>query len=234
MPCAFSQSATTTPAEAAATASARSRFLINAEGKVVTPSTTYFLEKREKFRREADTADPGAVVLLGDSLTANFPPDKLPSGMRILNRGIGGDKIGGWKYYGVLDRIDCCVAALKPSKVFLMIGINDLVSSNTPEDEMTSGIRTLLSRLGESISPRQIYVQSVLPLRGKHSSKNPKVDRFNEVLKQEAAAAGVHYLDIHPLFENEEGELSDEYTSDGLHLNPAGYSRWADAIAEHM
>lgn len=211
-----------------------SKFPINEDGKVVTPSTAYFLEHREKFRQEAPSIEPGAVVLLGDSLTARFPMEKLPAGVRIVNRGIGGDKVGGWKFYGLLDRLDCSVEALKPSKLFLMIGVNDIVSANTPEDEMTSGMRTLLTRLKETVPADRIYVQSVLPVRDKFAEKNAKIDAFNVVLQREAETAGVHFLNLHPLFEDTEGKLSDQVTSDGIHLRDPGYDIWAEQLAKYL
>lgn len=60
------------------------------------------------------------IVFLGDSITEKIDWKELFSKNNILNRGIGSDTIS-----GLINRTDSIVK-LKPSKVFLMIGINDI------------------------------------------------------------------------------------------------------------
>lgn len=60
------------------------------------------------------------IVFLGDSITEKIDWRELFSYPNIVNRGIGSDTIT-----GVNNRIDSIVK-LRPSKVFLMIGINDI------------------------------------------------------------------------------------------------------------
>lgn len=62
------------------------------------------------------------IVFLGDSITEKIDWHELfhNSHYDILNRGIGSDTIS-----GVINRINTIIN-LKPSKVFLMIGINDI------------------------------------------------------------------------------------------------------------
>ena len=42
---------------------------------------------------------------------------------------------------------------------------------------------------------------------------------------------GIEYLDLYPLFTDRNGDLSLEFTTDGLHLNPQGYTVWRTALA---
>ncbi|MFT5328913.1 MAG: lysophospholipase L1-like esterase, partial [Planctomycetaceae bacterium] len=67
--------------------------------------------------------DQGAVVFLGDSITqgwgANFR-DKF-SGMKLANRGIGGDTTR-----GMLIRLKEDVLSLNPSAIVLLLGTNDV------------------------------------------------------------------------------------------------------------
>ena len=40
----------------------------------------------------------------------------------------------------------------------------------------------------------------------------------------------VHYLDLHPLFVNEQGELKAAFTADGIHLTEPAYDIWTQEI----
>ncbi|HWA97307.1 MAG TPA: GDSL-type esterase/lipase family protein, partial [Pirellulales bacterium] len=67
--------------------------------------------------------DQHAVVFLGDSITQGWGPDfkgKFP-GMKLANRGIGGDTTR-----GMLIRLDEDVLALNPAAIVLLMGTNDI------------------------------------------------------------------------------------------------------------
>ena len=72
----------------------------------------------------ADVAkDQGAVVFLGDSITQGWGADfkKSFDGMKLANRGIGGDTTR-----GMLLRLQEDVLALNPKAVVLLMGTNDI------------------------------------------------------------------------------------------------------------
>jgi hypothetical protein len=60
------------------------------------------------------------IIFLGDSITEKMDWQELFSSNNIINRGICSDTIS-----GVINRLDS-ILQVKPSKVFLMIGINDM------------------------------------------------------------------------------------------------------------
>jgi hypothetical protein len=47
-----------------------------------------------------------------------------------------------------------------------------------------------------------------------------------------SARFGFQFVDLHPLFLNDEGELRDEYALDAVHLNVSGYMAWLGAISD--
>jgi len=63
----------------------------------------------------------GKIVFLGDSITEYFSVQEFFSNVKIYNRGISSDTTE-----GVIIRLDSTVLNLEPSKVFVMIGINDM------------------------------------------------------------------------------------------------------------
>jgi hypothetical protein len=72
----------------------------------------------------ADVAkDQGAVVFFGDSITQGWGTDfkKAFEGMKLANRGIGGDTTR-----GMLLRLKEDVLSLRPKAVVLLMGTNDI------------------------------------------------------------------------------------------------------------
>ncbi|MDY7021970.1 MAG: GDSL-type esterase/lipase family protein, partial [Cyanobacteriota bacterium] len=86
----------------------------------------------------------------------------------------------------------------------------------------------------------QIVVQSILP----HSAEaatwesrdrllaipNSRIRLLNRKLEALATAEGALYLNLHPLFTDEDGKLRPELSTDGLHLNNNGYLVWKSGI----
>ena len=53
---------------------------------------------------------------------------------------------------------------------------------------------------------------------------------INQIIRRFHDGERVHYLDIGHTFLEPDGTLSAEIMPDALHLSPAGYQRWAEAI----
>jgi lysophospholipase L1-like esterase len=207
---------------------------LSPDGKLLTESAKFWLKKVEEFRQDNKKQTPGGIVLLGDSITQRFPVKEMFPGMQVINRGIGGDKIGGGQYYGLIDRLDVSVYDLKPRKLFILIGINDILFAQTTRKNMKRHYYNLLATLKKNCTNCSIYVQTVLPVSGKFAKFNPDVLKFNKIVKQAAEKSGFTCIDIHPDFMNEKGELRAEFTNDGLHLTPAGYAQWKKILMPYM
>jgi len=53
-------------------------------------------------------------------------------------------------------------------------------------------------------------------------------------LKEFADQHRVEYLDLQSLFKDREGNLGEEYSLDGLHLNGAAYTIWAEELKKRI
>jgi len=198
---------------------------VSPEGKWLTGSASYWQRKVGEFQGDNPSRKPGGIVLLGDSITERSPFESLKD-LNVINRGIGGDKIGGWKYYGLLDRMDVSVYQLEPSKLFIMIGVNDIVYAHTPEGNMKSNLKRLFRELGENLPGSEVYVYSILPSRGTFSKYNGEISDFNRFIEGACRKFEFVYLDLHRYFTDEKGELRGDYAADALHLNKRGYTEW--------
>lgn len=198
---------------------------ISDDGRIVDVSGEYWLERVAAFHEENRHLESGGIVFVGDSITEGFRVGEMFPGLEAINRGISGDKIGGSRFYGVLDRVDVSVAELNPRKVFLLIGVNDIIFWDVPPREMRRGYKRLLRRIREVYSDGLLYVETLLPLRGEYEHHMPEALQFNEYLKTLAPAFGATLLDVHAAFRDEHGLMREDYTTDGLHLSPKGYER---------
>lgn len=164
--------------------------------------------------------EPGAIVFLGDSITEGglwheWFPDK-----RVVNRGIDGDTT-----QGVLDRLRA-VSAGEPSKVFLLIGTNDLSLRAKPE-EIAERAGRIVDRIREDSPNTEVVVQSVMP---RHLKFRDRIQDVNKRYRELAEQRGLRYIDLWPALADDEGALRSALTRDNLHLGGAGYRAWVEVL----
>lgn len=168
------------------------------------------------------------VVFLGNSITDFNEWQELLEVPQVRNRGISGDIT-----FGVLERLDE-VTAGQPSKVFILIGIND-ISRQIPAKVILHNYRRIVTRIKTESPGTRIYVQTILPVnsdfpaRG-HFNKDDVIKEVNDGLRTLAREEGIELIDIHDHFLDATGKLDKKFTYDGLHLNAAGYRHWAPLL----
>ena len=178
-----------------------------------------------KFEKEPVVK--GRIIFLGNSITQIGDWKKLLNDTTVINRGIGGDVT-----FGVLKRLEEVINR-QPSKLFLLIGIND-IGKDIPDSVIAYNVRKIIVRVQAGSPSTKIYLQSILPLNPdvknfpQHYDKQQHVLSTNELLKEVAEATHCTYVNIHDLFTDKQGRLDAKYTFDGLHLAPAfgGYEIW--------
>lgn len=177
------------------------------------------------------------VVFLGDGLTDEGEWSELFNNRRVKNRGITGDLSS-----DVIDRLHL-VTRGEPRSVFIMVGINDLCCSGTPES-VAINVEQIIKRL-KSESPRtEVYLQSILPVSDRIQNLSEMqmpneeilkdIERANSIIEQLCVAYGVTYIDLHSLLVGGNGQIKPEYSSNGLHLVGEGYLAWREAIARFV
>ena len=183
-----------------------------------------FLEKHQArlvSAFEAFPLVPDDIVFLGDSITEGGPWEELFPDLPVRNRGVGGDTTE-----GVLKRLQQVTRA-EPSKVFLLIGTNDLFRG-VSEDEIVGNITEILDRLKQETPDTEVYLQSVLP---RAPSYRAAVEALNARLAEVALEHGSAWVDLYPAFlDPETGGIRAELSNDELHLLGPGYALWKEQI----
>lgn len=184
-------------------------------------------EFRAKWADQVES-DKGAVVFLGDSITQGWGADFRDqfAGMKIANRGIGGDTTR-----GMLVRLETDVLSLDPSAIVLLMGTNDLEVEIDPE-AIGRNFELILSAIKEHDPEVPIVLCLVFP---SSPEKNRPADKIRQVNELYAAAVKgdpqVTVIDTWSLFADpESGDAEPTWFRDLLHLNPEGYERWGAAL----
>lgn len=226
-------SAETQPVARAGTAAPRcteiSADVFPAEGVKVKTHTDFAKEHfRERVKQfAAKPLDCGKIIMLGDSLVElNDWSRTVRRGSALRNRGVSGDTSD-----GLLLRLGE-ITASQPRAVFLMIGTNDLYTSNSPRTTVANIVRAVDDIRAQS-PDTMIFVQTVFPLRW-DNAPNDKVRAINALLKKQGRKLHFIVLDTYALMADKDGRLKAAYTTDGLHLSAKGYGVWSVLVSATM
>jgi lysophospholipase L1-like esterase len=163
-------------------------------------------------------------------LEATFPGQ----GIVVINRGHSGDKAEVTR-----DDLPGHLLRDRPQAVLLLTGYNDLevcgpgqAGSTTCRmaiERVAFAVRDCIRKAKESpVGIKYIFVSTLTP-----SGTGPKridrgaIEETNGRIRQMVAAEKATLADTYPLFLGHEAEY---VSSDGLHLNPAGYQAIADSF----
>lgn len=188
---------------------------------------------KQEAKITADKNPQRLTILAGDSLSLWFPPELLPEDRNWLNQGISGEVSN-----GLLQRLDF-FDRTQPDMILVMVGINDLIRG-LDDQEIITNYRQIISYLRRKHPQAEIVIQSILPhgaggttWEGKEkllAIPNSRIRKLNQELNNIATKKGARYLNLHPLFTDQQGNLRSNFTTDGLHLSPPGYLVWRTAL----
>ncbi len=191
-----------------------------------------WVKRHEAFLAQRDLA-PVDLLFVGDSITEGWLGEGRDTWNReyvprnALNLGIGGDET-----QHVLWRLDHGeVDGLSPRLVVLLIGTNNLGNGDDTPAETAAGVAAVVAKLREKLPGSPILLLAVFPReREPNEPLRRAVVELNRLIAPLGGGTHVHYLDIGPVFLRPDGVLPTTIMPDYLHLSPAAYQLWADAI----
>ena len=132
-----------------------------------------------------------------------------------------------------------CASVTGASKVFIMLGMNDLALYGI--DDTIQSAKTLIGDILTQSPGVTIYVQSVTPIiAGKEDedSNNINIRKFNGELEQLCSENGYHYLNVYEQLADNDGYLPLEYCSDpdsqGIHFTDEACELWIQYLKENV
>ncbi len=176
---------------------------------------------------ERISQDQHALVFLGDSITQGWNDDFQGkfAGVKKANRGISGDTTR-----GMLLRLRDDVLALDPAGVVLLMGTNDLEEGAEPAS-IAENFQLIVAALKAHNPAMPIVACQMFPSSATMKRPAEKIKQTNELFA--AAVKGdpqITLLDTWTLFADSDGDANANEFPDLLHLNEAGYAKWARAL----
>lgn len=118
-------------------------------------------------------------------------------------------------------------------KIYVMLGINEL---GYKREVTVQRYQELLSFIQNKQPNAIIFIQANLHVTKKLSASdeiynNANIDALNQEYAKLADNKTLFYIDVNPLFDDEEGNLAKENSSDNTHVYARCYKAWGEWIA---
>lgn len=167
-------------------------------------------------------------LFLGDSITEQYDLKEYYEDYPVVNSGVSGDFTS-----SIVENMKKRVYDYNPSKVFLLIGINDL-RNGKDVSEIVSNTKEIIELIKENRPYSEIYLESIYPINKTDDDKisdsvrdiefdNEKIIEVNDLLKDLAKDEKITYVDLYNKLIDDDGNLNISYTKDGLHISSEGY-----------
>lgn len=181
------------------------------------------------------------VVMLGDSITDGYDLDKFyGSDTLIVNSGIGGNRT-----HDIVYNIKNRVYAYNPSKIFLLIGVNDILYDEATPDKVMEQIDEIVVAVKEKLPNTKIYIESIYPVNNEWKDNyddrvkdekevNSTIIMTNDQIKDYCEKNDIVFINVYPELLDDNGVLNHDYTDDGLHPNENGYKVITKILKKYM
>lgn len=166
-------------------------------------------------------------VFLGDSITALYDLNKYYDGLPVVNSGISGETTD-----DIVNNLQDRVYKYNPSKVIILIGIND-IERKISKEKTIENINKIVTQIKDNKPDCEIYLESIYPINNSNEEKinhsmvgirtNDQVKSLNEDLVKLSKKKKINYIDLYDKLLDKNGNLKIEYTKEGLHMSDEGY-----------
>ena len=198
-------------------------------------------EKVERFRHLNRFVRKHQILFVGSSLMEQFPiyelllDQQLP--YTIYNRGIGGSTT-----FDLMENMDACIYDLEPDYIYINIGTNDMNLPEYTEEGLMERYRVILNRIKMRLPEAKLFMLAYYPVNPQVGEANPymrealkvrsnaRINSANTVFKKLAEEVGAAFLDLNDGIKDEQGNLKEEYTIEGMHMYADGYVPILEAL----
>ena len=200
-------------------------------------STTKPVPRDSKWMKRHDSINARVkqgkvdLIFIGDSITHGWEGKgkdvwtEYYGKRNAANLGIGGDRTQHviWRLQnGNIDGIS-------PKLAVIMIGTNN-ARDNSPQD-IAAGVKAIVDELRAKLPQMKILLLAIFP-RGS-DDQNPQHQTnvtANALIAKMADGKTIEFLDFGAKLLNPDRSRSKDIMPDLLHLSPAGYKIWAEAV----
>lgn len=206
-------------------------------------------EKIERYRFLNAYAEKERILFTGSSLMEQFPVNELCMDLGrkevVYNRGIGGFTTDDF-----LENIETVLFDLKPARIFINIGTNDIrdgYERETWQEHLFGNYEKIIRECRRRLPETAVYMMAYYPVNpfvpgaqtpaAKEMLKvrtNENIAVANRTVRHLAENYGCHYIDVNNGLTDETGNLKAEYTTDGVHMYPSAYRKILENLLPHF
>jgi lysophospholipase L1-like esterase len=164
------------------------------------------------------------IILVGDSITEASTLPRALCGHPIVNAGLNGastaSDLGTW----LVEALD----GKRAASIVVSLGTNDALTARSTQ-AFEASYAALLGELAKVTDHLAVLAIPAIDVRGRVTAELQaeimgRINDFNAVLPALAGKGGVTFIALPP--------MPTPHTTDGVHLNAAGYAAWDEAILQ--
>lgn len=197
---------------------------------LMKPEKTKVITKKEEVVVMDDN-----YLFLGDSITEQYDLDEYYNDLPVVNSGISGNKTK-----DLLNDLNNRVYQYNPSKVFLLIGTND-IQSKVEDDVIINNIKKILEDIHENRPYAKLYLEAIYPVdegsSGAQDRTNKEIQSINASLEDYCKKNDITFIDMYDLLldpESDKDRLFEDYSKDGLHISDEGYEVITEELMKYI
>lgn len=186
-----------------------------------------------------ENMDLKTVLFFGDSRAAAWPDPDMDDRFVFVNRGIDGQSSA-----QTAQRFLTHASSVQPDIIVVQVCVNDLWRIPVFPQEKETIIQVCQDNLGQIVNESRelgatVLLTTIFPVQDPpltqrmywSSDVHEGIETVNTFIN-ELAAEDVVVMDAYELLVDENGRLQNQYASDYLHLNKAGYQKLNELLAE--
>lgn len=186
------------------------------------------------------------LLMLGNSITQGLKGNRAivtgGPGQEAMNKYFPGIS---WECAGIAgDRTENILyrilhggyGTMKPAKVVLTAGVNNLYVGENDGEETAVGIVACADALVKEMPDSEIIVCCILPSGKEVGGKvRQEIIRIDRILQKELKNRSVKYVNFYDIFVNADGSIKEDcFIGDYIHLSPKGYELWCEALQKSI
>ena len=180
------------------------------------------------------------IVFYGDSIIEQYDVDKFYPDRNVINSGVSGNDTE-----DLVEGLEDRVYKYNPSKVFILIGTNDIIH-DVETEEMVSNLRRIIDGIQKNRKYADIYVMSIFPINKDDEEskinldmvnskrKNSLIKDINREYKRLCGEEKITYINVYDKLLDDDGNLDIDYTKEGLHLIDDGYEVVTKCVEKYL
>lgn len=179
-----------------------------------------------------NTLAKNPILFIGSSSIVHWETSLAFPEFPIINRGFGGASLP-----EIIHYYDDIIKKHSPSIMVVYCDI-DIERGKSPREAVNS-FKELVSKVKKDFPKTQIILLSMKPtliddFLGKDVNRN-KIITNTKLIEYCNNEKNLHFVDItNPMLKSDDSLRSDIFLSDGMHLNPLGYTLWNPVVREEI